>query len=105
MSTTTTRFVVLAEFNLKPGTLDAFLELANADARESLANEEHCYAFDVLIHEGNADTVVLHEVYRDRNAFEYHQTMPHYAPFKQGSAPLLAGEPSVRFFQGIIHPE
>ncbi len=45
MSTSTTRFVVLAEFNIKPGTLDAFLELAN---------KEHCYAFDALIQEGNS---------------------------------------------------
>lgn len=100
----TTQFVVIAEFQIKAGQVPAFLALAHNDASESLANEEGCFTFDVLTPEGSEDVVVLHEVYRDRAAFEHHTQMPHYAPFKEGSAPLLAADPSVRFFYTATHP-
>ncbi|MCK0753985.1 putative quinol monooxygenase [Chromohalobacter japonicus] len=105
MSSTQSHFVVLAEFRIKEGQIPAFLALAHNDANESLANEEGCLAFDVLTPEGSDNLVVLHEVYRDRDAFEHHMQMPHYAPFKEGSAPLLEGEPNVRFFYTAIRPE
>ncbi|WP_419307721.1 putative quinol monooxygenase [Chromohalobacter israelensis] len=105
MSSTTSHFVVLAEFRIKEGQVPAFLALAHNDANESLANEEGCLAFDVLTPEGSDNLVVLHEVYRDRTAFEHHMQMPHYAPFKEGSAPLLVDEPSVRFFYTATRPE
>ncbi|WP_110685978.1 putative quinol monooxygenase [Salinicola aestuarinus] len=100
----TSHFVVLAEFSIKPRQVPAFLALAHNDASESLANEEGCLSFEVLTPEGSEDVVVLHEIYRDRAAFEHHTTMPHYAPFKEGSAPLLADEPRVRFFYPATRP-
>ncbi|WP_224417855.1 MULTISPECIES: putative quinol monooxygenase [unclassified Modicisalibacter] len=103
--TDSTRFVVIAEFRIKPGQVPAFLALAHNDASESLANEEGCLTFDVLTPEGGGEHVVLHEVYRDRAAYEHHKQMPHYAPFKEGSAALLDGEPSVRCFYTAIRPE
>ena len=101
----TADFVVIAEFRIKPGQVAAFLALAHNDANESLANEKGCLAFDVLTPEGSEESVVLHEVYRDRAAYEHHRQMPHYAPFKEGSAPLLDGEPNVRFFYTAVRPE
>lgn len=101
----TTHFVVIAEFQIKPGQVPAFLALAHNDASESLTNEQGCLAFDVLTPEGSEENVVLHEVYRDRAAYEHHTQMPHYAPFKKGSAPLLSGEPQVRFFYTAVRPE
>lgn len=101
----TSQFVVIAEFPIKPGQVPAFLALAHNDANESLANEEGCLSFEVLTPEGSEDQVVLHEVYRDRAAFEHHMQMPHYAPFKAGTEPLLADEPRVRFFYPATRPE
>lgn len=93
-------FVVIAEFKILPGKLDAFLVHAHLDAKSSLENEKGCIAFDVLTPEnGAADLVVLHEVYVNRAAFEAHTKMPHYAPFREGVAPLLDGERTVRFFE------
>ncbi|WP_251977659.1 putative quinol monooxygenase [Salinicola avicenniae] len=102
--TDSTQFVVIAEFQIKPGQVPAFLALAHNDASESLANEAGCLGFDVLTPEGSEDLVVLHEVYRDRDAFEHHKTMPHYAPFKESSAPLVAAEPTIRFFYTATRP-
>ncbi|MES1925361.1 putative quinol monooxygenase [Salinisphaera sp. T31B1] len=97
MADSTPAFVVVAEFQIKPGQREAFLALAFEDARRSLADESGCHQFDVLASTTD-DTVMLHEVYSDRDAYETHRQMPHYAPFKQGSAPLLEHPPTVRFF-------
>ena len=94
-------FVVIAEFAIKPGQRDAFLEHAHEDARQSLANEADCHQFDILVPESTENSVVLHEAYTDRAAFEAHTRMPHYQPFKDATAPLLASDPVVRFF-GIV---
>ncbi|MGB7755604.1 MAG: putative quinol monooxygenase [Salinisphaera sp.] len=91
-------FVVIAEFAVKPGQREAFLKHAHEDARQSLANEDGCHQFDVLVPEAGGDVVVLHEAYTDRAAFDAHTRMPHYQPFKDASAPLLASDPVVRFF-------
>lgn len=91
-------FIVIAEFQIKPGDVDRFIELAHEDAGQSLANEPGCHQFDVLVAEDDEHRVVLHEAYTDRAAFDAHTQMPHYAPFKQGSGPLLAADPVVRFF-------
>ncbi|MFC0337193.1 Quinol monooxygenase YgiN [Kushneria avicenniae] len=98
-------FVVLAEFKVREGQRDAFLALAYNDANESLANESGCHQFDVLVPEENGNTVVFHEVYTDRAAFEKHTTMPHYQPFKDGTAPLLEEAPKVRFFHPAARPQ
>lgn len=105
MSETQSTFVVLAEFEVKEDQLDAFLALAHNDANESLANESGCHQFDVLVPEEGGNTVVLHEVYSDRAAFDKHMQMPHYAPFKEGTAPMIAGEPRVRFFHPAERPQ
>lgn len=91
-------FVVIAEFAIKPGERAAFLEHAHEDARQSLANEDGCHQFDVLVPEDAGNVVVLHEAYTDRAAFDAHTRMPHYQPFKDGTTPLLAADPVVRFF-------
>jgi len=91
-------FIVIAEFQVKPGQVEAFLGFAHDDSRNSLANEPGCHQFDVLVSEDSDHIVVLHEAYTDRAAFDAHMAMPHYAPFKEDTTPLLAADPVVRFF-------
>ncbi|WP_145140014.1 putative quinol monooxygenase [Roseomonas gilardii] len=93
-----TRFVVLAEFRLKPEGRARFIELARADAQGSVANEPGCRQFDLLLSEEDETLAVLHEVYDSRAAFETHLTMPHYLPFRDGVPDLVTGR-SVRFFR------
>ncbi|WP_423824085.1 putative quinol monooxygenase [Salinisphaera sp. SPP-AMP-43] len=94
-------FIVIAEFQVKPDELDRFLELAHEDARQSLTHEADCHQFDVLAPIGQDNTVILHEAYTDRGAFDTHTRMPHYQPFKDGTTPLLAADPVVRFFEPV----
>jgi len=102
MSEVAHHFVVIAEFTAKPGQREALLVVAHEDAKSSLANEEGCLAFDVLTSSTADHLVVLHEVYRDAAAFEAHKQMPHYAPFKTNSAPLIDGTPVVRVFETAV---
>ena len=42
-------FVIIAEFEVKPEALERFLELATADASQSVAKEPGCHQFDVTV--------------------------------------------------------
>ncbi|TNC07693.1 antibiotic biosynthesis monooxygenase [Methylobacterium terricola] len=90
-------FVVIAEFRVKPGSLDAFLALAHDDARSSVADEPGCRAFDVAVSESDPQAVVFYEVYDDRAAFDAHLETPHLARFRDGFPALIAEERPVRF--------
>ena len=92
-----TAFVVIAEFTLKPGCLDAFLAVARQDARDSVAYEPGCQQFDAVQPQDAPDQVVLYEVYDDRAAFDAHLQSEHYFPFRDGVPALTLGEPKVRF--------
>ncbi|MBP0465078.1 antibiotic biosynthesis monooxygenase [Roseomonas sp. PWR1] len=89
-------FVVLAEFQAKPGCLDAFLALARADAEGSLRSEPGCRRFDVTLLEDGEGRVLFYEIYDDRAAFEAHLQTPHLARFRDGF-PALADQLPVRF--------
>lgn len=56
-------FVIVAEFEIRPGSLQRFLELARMDAAESLAKEPGCRQFDVTVDAEEGDRVVLYKVY------------------------------------------
>lgn len=91
-------FVVIAEFQVKPGKLEAFLVAARDDARHSLADEAGCRQFDVCT-QPEADTVVFYEVYDSREAFDAHLKTPHLLRFQSAFPPLVVEERPVRFLQ------
>jgi autoinducer 2-degrading protein len=84
-----TRFVVLAQFRIKPGKRERFVELAMVDAEAAVANEPGCRRFDVLIPHESSQRVVLSEIYDDRAAFDAHLKTPHLAAFRKGIAELI----------------
>jgi quinol monooxygenase YgiN len=85
-----TQFVVLAEFGLKPGTRERFVELVSRNAAASVADEPGCRRFDVMTPRDGADRVVLYEIYDDEAAFEAHLQTPHFAEFRRMTADLVA---------------
>ena len=80
----------MVDFRLKPGTFDRFRKLIVENARASLRDEAGCRQFDVVIPSGDADRVVLYEIYDDAAAFEIHKKTPHFALFDRESAPFVA---------------
>ena len=93
--------VIVAEFRLKSGMLDAFMPLMLVQAEQSLSNEPGCLVFDVCIEQNDADDIVLlYEVYRDEAAFELHLETPQYMAFSETVSDLVARK-SVRRFDCV----
>jgi quinol monooxygenase YgiN len=90
-------FVVIAEFVVKPGCIDAFLALAQDDASHSVADEPGCRQFDVVQVEEAPLRVLFYEVYDSRAAFDAHLRTPHLARFREGFPALVLEERPVRF--------
>jgi len=84
-------FVIIVDFRLKPGTYDRFRALIVENAAASVRDEPGCRRFDVVVPEGEADRIVLYEIYDDAAAFDAHLKTPHFASFDAASAPLVAG--------------
>ena len=85
-------YVILVDFRLVPGGRAAFRLLIDENARESCRREPGCRRFDVLEPAGEADRVLLYEIYDDRAAFEAHTRTAHFARFDAASAALVAGK-------------
>ncbi len=81
--------VIIAEFEVKPGALERFLELAKADASQSVAREPGCHQFDVTLEREAANRVVLYEIYDDEGAFDAHLQTAHLKAFRDGIEPLV----------------
>ncbi len=90
-------FVVVAEFRVAPGRMEAFLAAALDDARHSLADEPGCRQFDVVCPEGAGDAVLFYEVSDSRAAFDLHLATPHLARFRDAFPALIVAERPVRF--------
>ncbi len=82
------KFVIVAEFHVKQGALDAFLEAAREDATASVRDEPGCQRFDVLTPQEGGNKVALYEIYDDEAAFEAHLQTPHFAAFRDAIAGL-----------------
>jgi autoinducer 2-degrading protein len=82
-------YVVIVEFDLKPGLRPAFRPLMDANARAS-AKEPGCRRFDVVEPSGDPDRIVLYEIYDDRTAFEAHLETAHFKTFDRDGASMIA---------------
>lgn len=89
-------FVVVAEFVVKPGCMDAFMAHALDDASHSLSEEAGCLQFDVLRLSDQPDAVVFYEVYRSQQAFDAHLRTPHVERFRAILTQLVQSERPVR---------
>jgi quinol monooxygenase YgiN len=90
-------FVIIVDFQLKPGAKAAFLRLIHENARTSCREEPGCQRFDVLATQDDAYRIVLYEIYDDRSAFEAHIKTDHFARFNEASAGLVADKKVTEF--------
>ena len=81
-------FVVVVEFQLKPGAREAFRKLIDTNADASVRDEPGCLQFDVLETEGEGDRVLLYEIYSDKAAFDAHLKTGHFHTFAAASEAL-----------------
>jgi quinol monooxygenase YgiN len=82
----------MVEFRLRPGAADRFHRLIGENARASVRDEPGCRQFDVVVPEGQPDSVFLYEIYDSREAFDAHMKTPHYAAFDRESGACVSGK-------------
>jgi quinol monooxygenase YgiN len=82
-------FVIVAEFEVKPEAIDAFVAAAIADASASVAKEPGCRQFDVTRSTEQPNRILLYEVYDSQAAFDAHLEMPHLKTFRDRIEPLV----------------
>jgi quinol monooxygenase YgiN len=82
-------FVITVDFRLKPGTMEEFRRLIDANAVASCRDEAGCRRFDVLAPESDADRIFLYEIYDDKSAFDAHLKSTHYVQFNRDSSDLV----------------
>ncbi len=82
--------VNVVTFTVPPAGMDRFLSISKEDGRISLKEEPGCIGFDVLLPQGEPDTVMLIETYRDHAAYEAHRVTPHFLAFVKGAQEIGA---------------
>ncbi len=94
-------YVLVVQIDIKPGFKDQFVAAMLDDARGSVGTEPGCVRFDVIQDEREPNRLYLYEVYRDRAAFDYHGTTPHFLRWNEtvkdwfASPPVVGMGPSV----------
>lgn len=89
-------FVIIVDFRLKPGAKAVFRPMIDANAVTSVREEPGCRRFDVVEPEGEADRILLYEIYDDAAAFAEHVRMPHFLTFDAESASLVEDKKVIR---------
>lgn len=84
-----TAFVIVVDFRLKPGTRRAFRALVDSNAKASCRDEPGCRRFDVLEPDGEANRILLYEIYDDKAAFDAHLKTRHFAIFDAASSGMV----------------
>ncbi|MDH0335044.1 putative quinol monooxygenase [Metapseudomonas otitidis] len=82
-------YCLLLKTQLKPGSLEAFMEAMRINVAASVRDEPGCLVFDVLRDRSDPDRVWLYEVYTDEAAFEAHMRTPHFLASRPLVEPLI----------------
>ncbi len=95
--------VVIAELQVKPDSLEAFVALARSFAADCLAQEPGCRQFQVVQLESTPCHVLFFEAYDDEAAFAAHRASTHLVSFKASFQDMVAGEKPLRQGQRCHH--
>ena len=93
---------VMVDLLVRPDRLGDFLSAIESNAAASVRDEPGCLRFDVHRSLEDPHRFLLHEVYRDRDAFEReHRSAPHYAEWLDAAQRCLDGERQTMFFEPV----
>jgi (4S)-4-hydroxy-5-phosphonooxypentane-2,3-dione isomerase len=83
-------YVIYVDFRVKPGMLAAFRKAVDDNAIASCRDEPGCRRFDVIEPRGEANRILLYEIYDSEKAFGEHIRAPHFLRFDKETAPMVA---------------
>ncbi|WP_202109745.1 putative quinol monooxygenase [Bordetella sp. 02P26C-1] len=87
-----TMFVVVVQFEVKPGHAQDFLSALKENARLSVEGEPGCRQFDVCTTPGKPESIFLYEVYDSEDAFKAHLATEHFLHFDRETASWVASK-------------
>lgn len=73
-----TGIAIIVEYDVQPGRLEEQRERVLASAAKCL-QEDGCLRMEVFVPEGQDNTLVLNELWRDEAALEVHRSQPGHA--------------------------
>jgi autoinducer 2-degrading protein len=82
-------FVLIVNVQIKPDTVDKFMDMALANAAATRSTEPGCRQFDVVVDPEDETKVTYYEVYDSADAFEAHQQTAHFKKYLETAVPLL----------------
>jgi quinol monooxygenase YgiN len=85
------KIALIVEFETKSESRAAFIDLMRNHAEGTLADEEGCLQFDVLLPTEGNGRVFLYEVYRDEAALREHTQSPRLAATRERYADMIEG--------------
>ncbi|MFP6757666.1 MAG: putative quinol monooxygenase [Alphaproteobacteria bacterium] len=85
------KIALIVEFEIKPENRAVFIDLMRDHAAGTLAGEDGCLQFDVLLPTEGNGRVFLYEVYRDEAALREHTQSPRLAATREGYADMIEG--------------
>lgn len=68
---------LIVHLEIRPEDRERFVDIARSHGEYSVANEEGCLSFQVMLPVDDADKVILVEVYDDDGALESHWNSEH----------------------------
>jgi autoinducer 2-degrading protein len=77
--------VNVVTFTVPSAGMARFLGISKQNSQTTLKEEPGCIGFDVLLPEGEPNTVMLIETYRDKVAYKAHRVTPHFLAFVKGA--------------------
>jgi autoinducer 2-degrading protein len=92
-------YVVLVTLRVQPDRRAEFLAAIRKNAIASVRDEAGCFRFDV--HEDRLDPThfILHEIYRDEDAFRVeHRAAPHYVEWREAAERCLVKDSQANTF-------
>ena len=95
-------YSIFVTINIKPENVEAFKEASLGDSQGSVRDEPGGFRFDIHQDSGIPSRFYLHEVYRDRDAFQTHLKTPHFLVWKEVVTPFFDGEPSKHDMQTVF---
>lgn len=84
------RIVLVVEYDVKPEYRQEFETLIRDHAKGTLADEEGCVAFDVMVPRDDPNRIFLYECYADAAAYAAHTASPRLADTRGKYGHMLA---------------
>jgi quinol monooxygenase YgiN len=88
--------VLVVELEIKPESLDSFVDIVSKHGAKSMKIEEGCLRFEVLKPRESKNKVILVETYSDDAALDSHWSSEHMAAYREKVSAMIVSRVASR---------